>query len=396
MKIFSIQKKIVISGLLITVVISTVLYLILNFSIVSSITNLEDSGVNKNMKRIENGLDNYLQYLFQKTGDWAKWDATYDFIDKKYPVESSDYISENLNSETLATLDINLVVYLDKDGEVFFQEAFDSETNELNQIPEGNLEKIVSVKNALNKVSDVDYIDGYLSLDDKPPLLFVAHKILKSDGSGPSNGILIMGRYLDEGVKKMLAGNTLYPVFIQPINDINMPSNLFIAKENLLLNDQSNYIHHTQDNNYGYSLYLDVWGEPAFIARINVPRELVKKYLETVHYSLFTVFAGGLLLSLMAFIFIRKFALRPLQDLHKTVSKISEGHTNSSSIIIKGNDEIAFLSLEIKKMLENLSDAEKDSLRKNEELKKINSFMINRELKMADLKEEIKKLKSND
>ncbi len=385
MKFVSLQKKIAFYGLIVTVIISGLLYLILKFAVVNGVNKLEDDNVSRNLQRISNGLESYFQFMIQKSGDWAKWDATYDFIDDL----NEDYVQENLPEESFSTLNISMILYINDQDELVYKEGINTENGKFENIPDEVLSQLTEY---VKREGGDEFLSGYLTVKDKPPLLFVAHPILKSNGEGPSKGFLIMARYLDESILQILKNSTLYPISIAEIESRDLSSNFLIAKEKIE-NGSTIYITREESKVYGYSLYLDISGQSSFIFRIEMPRELIKQYLNTLNFVLLTVFLAGSMLSLIVYLIIKKVVLVRLIALHEGAKNMAQGQSTAASFPINGNDEIADLAKKIRSILQNLSRAEKSMEGKNLELEKMNKFMVGREIKMAELKEEVRSLK---
>ena len=116
--------------------------------------------------------------------------------------------------------------------------------------------------------------------------------------------------------------------------------------------------------------------------------------------SLIIVFVG-----LMAFSLSEKITA-PLKNLTKKISKIGVNQEPDTEIIIRTGDEIEKLSLSFSQMLgrlntktkelekrkEKLEQSYQEIKKRKEELEKFYSLTIGRELRMIELKKEIKKL----
>ena len=388
MKFVPIKQKIIIFGFLATILVSAILYLVLNFAVVKGVGNLENDNVEMNLQRIENSLDRYFIFLNQKSGDWAKWDATYEFVDDL----NEAYVDENMTIEALSTMDVNMIIYLNDSGEIVYSKGIDLETGQYQEVPDDIRHNIPLIYQKMLKKEEGEAMHDYLDIKNHPPLLFVANHILKSDGSGPSKGLLIMGRYLDRGVLQTFEKNTLFPISFADLDDAFLSSDFALA-EAQLSKGESAYIVRENQKIFGYSMYSDPL-DHRFIFKIEMPRELVGKYLETIRYTLLIIFFAGLLLSLMTYFAFKKIVLNPLAQLHSEVENIADGRYIENSII-SGNDEIALLSKKINELLRQLALAEKNMQKKNDELEQMNNFMVGREVKMSELKEEIKRLKKH-
>jgi sensor domain CHASE-containing protein len=81
----------------------------------------EEEETNENMERIRSALFDGLSYLDSYVYDWAAWDDTYAFIQDL----NEDYIESNLVDETFIGAELNIIVYVNTNGEIVFGKAFD-------------------------------------------------------------------------------------------------------------------------------------------------------------------------------------------------------------------------------------------------------------------------------
>jgi HAMP domain-containing protein len=105
--------------------------------------------------------------------------------------------------------------------------------------------------------------------------------------------------------------------------------------------------------------------------------------------------ASGLIVIVMIFLIINLIS-RPLANLNLTIDKITAGDMSQRALIERDN-EIGKLAEKFNTMAaeleKNKRNIEKEVDRKTEELKKINKHLTGREIKMANLKKENKRLR---
>ncbi|MFO7807402.1 MAG: cache domain-containing protein [Candidatus Moraniibacteriota bacterium] len=101
------------------------------------------------------------------------------------------------------------------------------------------------------------------------------------------------------------------------------------------------------------------------------------------------------LISIFSYFYLSKL-FRPLEELKKTAESIQSGNLEKR-LEIKTGDEVEELNNALSKMVNDLIKARENIQKKVEKrtarLEKINKAMVDRELKMAELKKEIRKLK---
>ena len=185
-----------------------------------------------------------------------------------------------------------------------------------------------------------------------------------------------------------------------------------------LLDSYSNYIAQPKENissemfsrmteefkKENSGLFID---DPYVISYVKLPNKQVLGYISTVKETLrtarvFEIWAGLAILLiaissiLVSYFFISKTILEPLIQLKQATEKISRGHLDVP-IEIKSKDELGELATSFNEMVASLkeskSDIEKKINKRTKGLKKLNQYMVGRELKMIELKKEISELK---
>lgn len=130
---------------------------------------------------------------------------------------------------------------------------------------------------------------------------------------------------------------------------------------------------------------------------------VVEKNLENIigqsrrsgYYLALIVFFSAVAASAMILITLRE-SLKPLKEIMEGIEKISAGKYDYE-IEIDTKDELGILAASINKMSKSISSSRKhiegQIQRRTERLEKLNSLMVGREIKMAEMKKEIEKLK---
>jgi nitrogen fixation/metabolism regulation signal transduction histidine kinase len=125
-------------------------------------------------------------------------------------------------------------------------------------------------------------------------------------------------------------------------------------------------------------------------------------------YQASTAIGGVLILivtsgSALYMVSFSKKIVDPIQRLEKTAERVAQGDMNAvvDDALLKQGDEIGSLAnsfqimiVNLKNKIQQLGESEKSIQKTNEELERFNKLMVGRELKMAEMKKEIEKLKS--
>ncbi|MGD0954578.1 MAG: CHASE4 domain-containing protein [Methanotrichaceae archaeon] len=120
----TIRKKILLIIFATTLLLVLLLYGISETFFLGSFANLEDSIVLKNVDRAQLALSSDIDQLNTTETDWASWNDTYAFIKDR----NQNYISANLNHETLTNLRLNLMLFVDSSGQSVFLRMMNLDT----------------------------------------------------------------------------------------------------------------------------------------------------------------------------------------------------------------------------------------------------------------------------
>ncbi|MEM0202695.1 MAG: CHASE4 domain-containing protein [Archaeoglobaceae archaeon] len=187
--------------LLITVSIS----LVLLFTLTSIIVAVEEESLMRHsMKYAEEKSETFEKIFYSELKsletlciDWAFWDDTYEFIEDR----NERYIASNLVEDTFTNARINVMVFINKSGDVVFSKFYDKEWNE-KELPEIFLSPEIRGKTGFLK------FDGEIILLASKPILPSTPTSLEE-----GRGYLVMGRILDENwfheVSEVLNANIL-------------------------------------------------------------------------------------------------------------------------------------------------------------------------------------------
>ncbi len=155
--------------------------------LLGSFVNLEERMILQNVNRVQLALSSDIDQLNSTLGDWAPWNDTYAFIVDR----NQRYIDANLNVETLANLRLNLVLFIDANGQLVFAKAVNLQTGKELPITHNLLNNLFSEGSLVCRTKS-DMFKGIVLLPEGA-LLISSQPILTSKWEGPVRGTLIRG-----------------------------------------------------------------------------------------------------------------------------------------------------------------------------------------------------------
>lgn len=328
-----------------------------------SIYGLEAEASQGNMKEVIFAIDDEFARLLATTVDWAEWDDTYAFVEGR----NEEYISSNLVDGTFIDLGIDLVIFLDRDGEIVYAKLYDSKDGCEGPIEPELLEEIESggplVRHGLPNESE-----GGLFLAGTYPMLIASHPILTSLGEGPVRGTLIFGSCLDEEAISRIGRLTGTNITIGALNWTELPLDVRGGFE---ISDQSRgspiVVSPLDDETMaGYSILSDIHGKGTLVLRTMTTREIFNQSRSSRYIVLLSILIAGLVLGGAILIILERWVLHPLAALNISLSQIGKLGDLSARIPQTGSGEFSSLAQSINGMLESLEEA-RHRERKSEE-----------------------------
>ncbi|MBU1954031.1 hypothetical protein KKH03_03600, partial [Patescibacteria group bacterium] len=254
--------------LIIAVIISLMVvggYCIASKIILASFSTVEKNQVLQELGRIEAALNSRVAAMQTFAGDYASWDATYDYVEHQSPA----YILDTYESGSFYKLKLNVISVINNAGEVVYGKRYNWMEKVNQPLPEKFIETLKE-NNMLNFENPEDHKSGIVAFPDDL-LLIVSNPILTSNLEGPIRGSLIMGRRVNSRLLKDLSESVDLDVSLAGSID---PSNLAnIFKDSYISDDGLKVVDPIDNNNVdGYIALRDAIGTPVLVLKIELPR----------------------------------------------------------------------------------------------------------------------------
>lgn len=332
----------VMAAIAITLFASTLVFTIHYFN------QLEQATLEADLNHITSDITQELSALHTTAVDYAVWDDAHEFMRDHNP----NFIDENLSTENLSQLNINLWLMTDSNGKIVAQKSYMEEGLSAQQ----DTKKITSdlQTQVINEVNNQTPSLSGIFRSGNQFYLISSHIIQSSNEQGESNGVLTLGRMLNqkELAKSVTIANA--SVALLPFDSEQLSS---VSRS---LAEEKNGFTRIKSGNLleGYSPLYGVQGEPVAVLQLSAPRQIYNTGLKSTLYALGLVFVVGWIGALLIVRFFNKNIFTPLNKLGTIAESIAVG--NFSIEIPQGRkDEIGkvYGSLsEMKNYLVSLSD----------------------------------------
>ncbi len=358
------------------------LILLADTIILNQFDQLQADAIQANLQRVVNAINKEIDTLNSTTSDWSYWDDTYQFIQDG----NDTYIASNLTDDTFNNLHLNFMIFVDEEDKTVFAKAYSFETHSPRDFPADMNPQSGILKPLLNLPSATEGNSGVL-LSSQGPVLVASRSILTSLRSGTPQGVLIIGRYLDDQEVAAIAEQTQLALKLLTYNSSDATPDFTTAQATLTASN-AQYVSYVRKENIaqGFTLIKDFSGNPALMLRIETPSQIYQAGEKAIGYFLIVMVVCGLILNGFIVWWIEAKVLARLAFVDRRMSEIGNSDDLSARIDLTGDDELARLVATIN-----------DSLAKREQSQEQKLLVLNTALQQANasLEEKINALKLN-
>jgi PAS domain S-box-containing protein len=342
----NIRTRVVLAIVCSTLLLSAILFAILNTVFGSNFSRLENAQMVENLNRIKFAIENEEITLNKLSSNWGAWDETYQFVEDV----NLEYIKENFVDQTFLSSEFNVIAIINNSGNLVYGADFD----------------LIERKLApLSPIAARAVTDGFLLSRDasrgkigmvqteKGPLLIGTNPILKSNGEGPIHGTVILGRYIDGNMIGKLSFLTKMQVNVSPLSELY--SDTAADMPPLSLRNPVAVKPVSSQTLSGYLLMSDFKGQPYVVINTQTARAIYaqSKALNIWLYVSIPLLAISLVIVTM--LLLDRLVLNRLRVLHKFTTRIADNTDISQRVLLNGKDELAALGNEMNAMLARLA-----------------------------------------
>jgi len=313
-----------------------------------SFAELEQAEARRNSERVQRAIAAELQHMARSVIDWAAWDDTYEFVGGRNPA----YVEENLYFETLKSLDFNLAFVYDRAGNILWGEAYDLDTGEPLSIPQLAPGALRPEGVLLANTARDGTVTGILSTD-AGPMLVASSPILPSEDLAPANGTFLFGRLLDEALIAQLREQANADFEVMPLTAAEKVPHQAALGSALSIEDAGPELLISRVT------LTDVYGQPVLDLRTKTPRDISRIGNRSIGISLLSLLLIATVDFLLLWVLLRRLVLRPVTGITERILEIGKTGALDKRVPVFGNDELGALAREFNRMLDRLSEANK-------------------------------------
>jgi PAS domain S-box-containing protein len=344
----------------------TVVALVGGFYAVSSsillkdFTRLEKRDVIRDVKWVESELSRRSSALNDKLSSWAVWDDAYQFVEDR----NQNFIHSHLDDTDFTELQVNFIVFVNRKGQVVWSKGFDRDARKAIPVPPDFLQ-LLGGGSPLLWHANVDSVHAGMVLLAQGPTWVVSRPIVTGHHTGPIRGSVIFGRFLDAKAVRRLEGAMRLTLSMRRVDDPQLPADFRQSRAEIHEAGAVRVQALEDDFISGYTVWNDIFGKPALLLRVDMPREIFVDGRETIRYLLIWLLVTGLCFGLAMVALMERLVLARLSRLIADVDRIGASSDVGARVTVSGGDELAGLASALNMMLGALEHSQ-DELRESQ------------------------------
>ncbi len=345
---------------------------IFNWVIKPALSQFEKDLAIDNLERFRKTLERELINLNRTCADYSWWDDTYEFVIDK----NENYKRTNLLPQTYEENKINMILIINKSGEIVYGEWFDLTSNEMKNLPvEFSIPKIALTHPLLNFENPKSGRYGIIATS-YGNVAISSNQILTSKLEGESHGVFIMGKLLDNHFWESIRNQTILDFEIYPYNEKEKYlGNISLSEyEGMFIQEDKNY------KLYIWDVIHDIYKKPLLLVILKHNQNILRAS-ENMQFRGIMGFLIIMVIGIISlWIAIRKQVILPLLDLTQNIRNSTYRESITFIPHTEKGDEISLLIVQfnrmayrINKLLEEKTKLLKEIVEREEYLK----FIIN-------------------
>ena len=337
------------------IVFLAILYLAVSDVVSERFAEIEIRNAGVHAERVAGAIKGEALGLSRVAADWGRWDATYGFV----AGENSEF-KKDLVFESFSDLRINLLAIVDRRGNALFSRIYELET-QAERTPPPELVGRIPVDSPIMQGAN-EPVSGLLRTSEGLMLVGI-NPILTTEGKGPSRGLIMMGRFLNEDSLGIIKEVVNAPFDLLPLGYKGIPPGWAVPVHELENGKVYSVERESETELVAYVLMNDISDRPALVVRAITSSDITAGARTLVRYMALFMLGTGVIMIILTQLILQRFVIEPIGKLVRSASDI--GHDSDLSLRIpeSGSDEISRLARSVNGMLARLEKASDDIAR---------------------------------
>jgi PAS domain S-box-containing protein len=360
----TLRKKTLLILLATLVGLLALLYLGYNGTVMQSFMRLEDEDTRDHVAQVQSFIRSQVRNLSLQIKDWAHWDATYAYAGN----QDEEFIDENVNAVSLQNLRLNLMVFVNEDGEILDYIANGIDTLQADLSPENLQQYLDANPLLLSRPNDPANGIAGVQVFGQTPVIVVTSPILPDSGVGEPRGTLLWARFMQGEFVDNLTDMAQSPVRIVVHNDPNLPPEFAQAAALMTITNPSVALPDGPDTIYGFGLLNDLYGQPSILLQVVRSRNIYQHGQYSLSWFALSLAGAGVVFATVFMLLMYRLILTRLERMSQAVQGIGSSGDFSQRLDESGNDELSELAKAINASMQVTAEAQGKLRGLNEQL----------------------------
>lgn len=359
------RRKVLFGFFIIIIATMAVLASLPVFVLLGNYQNLESTYVRTDVSLVQKNLDGEIKSLEANAPDWAAWDDTYAFATGQKP----DYVDVNFMPATFENLRASFIIITDEEGSVLYANGYDLVKRSAVPVSPGLIAELETGGILSRTLGGMTGVSGFLSLPEGP-VIFSSYPILKSDYSGPPEGMVIIGRNMaDTEILRVNDGDGP-AISVRPFDPSTIrPSDLALLTgggEGTVLVRPIN-----DELVEGQMVIRDMYGRDALLLTLVTPRGIYQQGKETILIFILLQLAIILMVGIFGILALDRGVFARINAINTDIESITGKTGGTRRIRAGGSDELSRLAGAMNALLDQIAKNQTELLESEEKFRSI-------------------------
>jgi sensor domain CHASE-containing protein len=280
----SINTKLLSTVSLIAVVLFLVVCIAVGSVLFSTFGTWEKTDTLQKVRNARTALASEISAVNTLASDWAWWDDSYRFLEDG----NEEFLQSNINRTTFAENRLNVIVLLNRSGNIVYRGAYDLGRKAFRPLPSGLLPYLREGSQLVTHRRLQSSLQGVLSLPEGT-MIVSSWPVLTTEGKGPSAGCLVFGRFVDEQVLRLIASMDASSLRLDALDRVDTPDfpEFESLRRKLTVENSTEVIPLGHERVVGAALIKDVFEKPSLVISVVGPRDIYKHGIMSLKLMLF-------------------------------------------------------------------------------------------------------------
>ncbi len=310
---------------------------------------LERESARTDMQRVVYAVEREEQALGAQAADWGNWNDTWNYMHRHFAA----YEHDTLTDTAVKTLKVDYIALVATDGRIDWNRALDPLSGKRLPI---RLNRTDHLENEWSRALAQGRPISGLIATDSGVLIASGAPVLDGFGQGPTRGMVIMGRFLNNAELLRLGNQAQVKLDMRPWKEspgagTSPYKEIWAGAVKLTESAMTTRIERG---------FANASGEPLLIFGINVPRTISRRGAEAVQYSTRMVAAAAGIALLTLMVLLGRIVLSPLARVTDHAQRIAVADDLSARLGYDSRDELGTLAGAFDNMVERLAQTRRE------------------------------------